>query len=118
MRNSYVLLFASFLFLMNCKDEKKIYKKIETKNYLLEGYTYSNYSDKIFPNKLVLIDKISNDTIYHCTNCYNDFHMILEDTLLIYGGKKTDSVIAHGIILRKIPVPQAYKHNIPFSDSK
>jgi hypothetical protein len=114
MRNSYILLF-SLLFLINCKNEKKVYKKIETKNYLLEGYTYSNYSDKIFPNKLVLIEKISNDTIYHCTNCYNDFHMILEDTLLIYGGKKTDSTIANGIILKKVPVPQTYKYNIPFS---
>jgi len=103
------------MLLMNCKDEKKIYKRIETKSYILEGYTYSNYSDKVFPNELVLIDKTSKDTIYHCTDCYNDFHLILEDTLLIYGGNKLDSTIAHGIILKKIPVPQGYKYNIPFS---
>ncbi|MBE4948321.1 hypothetical protein [Chryseobacterium culicis] len=111
----YFSFFAISLLIFSCKDEKKIYKKIETKSYFVEGYTYSNYSDKVFPNELVLIDKISKDTIYHCENCYKDFHLILEDTLLIYGGKKLDSVIAHGIILKKIPVPQGYKNNLPFS---
>lgn len=104
------------LLLTNCKDDKIIYKKIETKNYLLEGYSHSNFSNKVFNKKLVLIDKIQKDTIYQCENCYNDFHMILEDTLLIYGGRETDSVIAHGIILKKIPVPQEYKYNLPFTE--
>ncbi|KXH84190.1 hypothetical protein AU378_00025 [Chryseobacterium kwangjuense] len=110
----YFTFFAFLLLVLSCKDEKKIYKRIETKNYFLEGYTYSNYSDKVFPNELVLIDKTSKDTIYHCTDCYNDFHLILEDTLLIYGGNKLDSTITHGIILKKVPVPQEYKYNIPF----
>lgn len=113
MRN---LLLSILFFLIACKDEKLIYKKIETKNYLIEGYTYSNYSDKIFPNELVLIDKISKDTIFHCESCYTDFHIILEDTLLIYGGNKLDSTIAHGIILKRIPVSQEYKYNIPFKE--
>ena len=104
---------------MGCKDEKMMYKKIETKNFFLEGYTYSNYSDKIFPMHLALIDKNSKDTIYQCQNCFNDFHMILEDTLMIYGGReRKDSVIAYGIILKRIPVPQSYKYNIPFTESK
>jgi len=111
----YFTFFAPFLLIFSCKDEKKIYKRIETKSYFLEGYTYSNYSDKIFPNELVLIDKTSKDTIYHCSNCYKDFHLILEDTLLIYGGNKLDSTIANGIILKKVAVPQGYKYNIPFS---
>lgn len=110
----YFIIFIFLLLIFSCKDEKKIYKRIETKSYLLEGYTHSNYSDKIFPNELILIDKASKDTIYHCTDCYNDFHLILEDTLLIYGGNKLDSTIANGIILKKIPVPQGYKYNIPF----
>jgi len=110
----YILAIFLLLFSSSCKEEKKTYKKIETKNLFLEGYTYFNYTNKIFPNELVLIDKNSNDTIYHCENCYKDFHMILEDTLLIYGGLKLDSVIDKRIILKKIPVPQGYKYNLPF----
>lgn len=114
-RSYYILPIILLLSLVGCKDEKKTYKKIETKNYFLEGYTYSNYSDKIFPNELVLIDKNSNDTIYRCKNCYNDFHLILEDTLLIYGGNKLDSTLSNKMILKKIPVSQEYKYNLPFS---
>ena len=57
------LIFITTL-LVYCKTDKKIYKKIETKNFYLEGYTYSNYSDKIFPNQLVLIDKNTNVKFY------------------------------------------------------
>jgi Sec7-like guanine-nucleotide exchange factor len=113
-RSYYIFFTLFFLFTSSCKEEKKTFKRIETKNYFLEGYTYFNYTNKIFPNELVLIDNNNNDTIYHCLNCYNDFHMILEDTLLIYGGNKLDSVIDKRIILKKIPVPQEYKYNLPF----
>jgi len=65
----YFTFFVSFLLIFSCKDKKNIYKRIETKSYFLEAYTYSNYSDKIFPNELVLINKTSKDTIYHCLNC-------------------------------------------------
>ncbi|SHN08541.1 hypothetical protein SAMN05444360_1461 [Chryseobacterium carnipullorum] len=43
----YFTIFIFLLLVFSCKDEKKINKRIETKSYLLEGYTYSN---KIFPN--------------------------------------------------------------------
>ena len=113
-----VLIFSvvviSFLILNSCGKEKLTFKTIETKDYILEGYTYVNGTNAIFPNELVLIDKIQKDTIYRCENCYSDFHMILQDTLLIYGGHRLDSTIAHGIKLKKIPVPQTYKHNLPF----
>jgi len=100
----------------NCK-EKVIYKKIETQNYILEGYSYFNNTNKIFPNELVLIDKAQEDTIYKCVNCYKDFHLILEDTLLIFGGKKMDSTIVNGIILKSIPVTQDYKYNLPYKEN-
>ncbi|MPS66744.1 MAG: hypothetical protein DI622_14610 [Chryseobacterium sp.] len=102
------------LLLISCKNDKIIYKKIETKNYFLEGYSYSNFTNKIFPNELVLIDKNNKDTLYHCKSCYNDFHMILEDTLLIYGGVKLDSIINKKIILKRIAVPQDYRYNKPY----
>jgi len=111
-RNLFLIL--TVLFLTSCKEEKLTYKKIETQNYYLEGYSYVNNTNKIFPNELVLIDKNTNDTIYQCENCYNDFHLILEDTLLIYGGKKLDSIINKRIVLKKILVPQQYKYNLPF----
>lgn len=108
---------ALFLLTFSCKEEKLTYKKIETKDYYLEGYTYINNTNKIFPNELILIDKISKDTIYNCQDCFNDFHMILEDTLLIYGGgKRKDSVLAPGIILKRIPVSQEYRYNLPFKE--
>lgn len=113
MRIIIFILSVSFA-MYSCGKKKLIFKKIETKDYFLEGYTYANGTDAIFPNELVLIDKKSKDTIYRCENCYTDFHLILQDTLLIYGGYKLDSTIAHGIILRKIPVPQIYKYNLPF----
>jgi len=122
MIRNLILLFT-VLFLLGCEKEqllsasKLTYKKIETKDYFLEGYTYINNTNKIFPNELVLIDKNKNDTIYHCKNCYSDFHMILEDTLLIYGGNKLDSIIDKKIILKKRPVPQEYKYNLPFDDN-
>lgn len=100
MRNKLIVI--SWLLLLGCQEKKLTYKKIETKNYILEGYTYANFSDKIFPNELVLIKKNSNDTVYRCQNCYRDFHLILEDTLLIYGGKPLDSIIGDGIVLKKI----------------
>ena len=109
-----VLSMIFLLFLLSCQEEKKIYKKIETKNYFLEGFTYFNNTNKIFPNELVLIDKNTNDTIYYCENCYNDFNLILEDTLIIYGGNKLDSIIDKKLILKRIPVPQEYKYNLPF----
>ena len=107
--------FAIIFFTLNsCGKQKLIYKTIETKDYILEGYTYVNGTDAIFPNELVLIYKIQKDTIFRCENCYNDFQMIKEDTLLIYGGKKLDSTIKYGIKLRSIPVNKDYKYNIPF----
>jgi hypothetical protein len=109
-----ILIILSLSFLISCGNKKLTYKKIETKNYILEGYTYANFSDKIFPNNLVLINKNTNDTIYKCQNCYSDFHLILEDTLLIYGGLKLDSIIDNKIILKRIPVSQDYKYNIPW----
>ncbi|MFC3756909.1 hypothetical protein ACFONJ_13095 [Chryseobacterium tructae] len=109
----YILLLI-FLSLVSCKKEKLMYKKIETADYLVEGYTYDNYTDKIFPNELIIVDKVSKDTIFHCSTCYSDFHMILQDTLLIYGGSRLDSTIAHGIFLKRIPVPQMYKNNLPY----
>ncbi|WP_106915753.1 hypothetical protein [Chryseobacterium aurantiacum] len=119
MTRNLILLFT-VLFLLSCEKEslgtvsKLTYKRIETKDYFLEGYIYINNTNKIFPNELVLIDKNKNDTIYHCKSCYRDFHMILEDTLLIYGGNKLDSIIDNKIILKKIPVPQEYRYNLPF----
>ncbi|MGE8514689.1 MAG: hypothetical protein ACN6N7_18440 [Chryseobacterium culicis] len=113
----YIILLVLF-FLTSCNKEKLTYKKIETKDYLIEGYTYDNHTDKIFPNELIIVDKISKDTIFKCQNCYNDFHMILQDTLLIYGGNKLDSTIAHGIFLKRIPVPQMYKYNFPFKNNE
>lgn len=110
------LFLLGLLFLISCNKEKVFYKKIETKDYLVEGYSYENHTDKMFPKELIIIDKVSKDTIYHCSNCYNDFHMILQDTLLIYGGNRLDSTIAHGIFLKRIPVPQMYRYNLPFSD--
>jgi hypothetical protein len=104
----------SFFLLVSCKKEKLTYKKIETRDYYLEGYTYINNTNKIFPNELVLVGKKSKDTLYHCYNCYNDFHLILQDTLLIYGGAKLDSVINKTIILRRVPTTQNYKYNLPF----
>ncbi len=107
--------FVLLLFTFSCKEEKLTYKKIETKDYYIEGYTYINNTNKIFPTELVLIDKTSKDTLYNCQDCFNDFHMVLEDTLLIYGGrKKKDSVIASGIILKRIQVSQDYRYNLPF----
>ena len=105
------LIFITTL-LVYWKNDKKIYKKIETKNFYLEGYTYSNYSDKIFPNQLVLIDKNTKDTVYQCKSCFNDFNFILEDTLFIYGGKTSDSIIDGKIILKRVSVPQSFKNNI------
>ncbi|MEN4760625.1 hypothetical protein ABEG63_09855 [Chryseobacterium sp. C39-AII1] len=116
MIKSLRLIFIS-LVLLSCNEHKLFYKKIETGSYKIEGYTYDNYTDRIFPSELIIIHKLSKDTIFKCENCYRDFHMILEDTLLIYGGKRLDSTIAHGIILKKIPVPQNYKYNPRFSDS-
>jgi hypothetical protein len=37
--------------------------------------------------------------------------MILEDTILIYGGKKLDSMISNKLIIKRIPVPANYKYN-------
>ena len=76
---SYCYLILITTLLVGCKNDKLIYKKIETKNFYLEGYTYSNYSDKIFPIQLVLIDKNTKDTAYQCENCFKDFNFILED---------------------------------------
>ncbi|MBB4806997.1 hypothetical protein HNP38_002293 [Chryseobacterium defluvii] len=112
------MIFLILFFLISCKNEKLTYKKIETKDYLIEGYTYINNTNKVFPNELIIVDKTSKDTIFHCMRCYTDFHMILQDTLLIYGGNKLDSTLAHGIILKRRPVPQGYKYNLPYKSSE
>lgn len=116
MKIKHILIFLPILLIFSsCENKKLTYKKIETKNYKIEGYTYTNYTDHIFPNDLVVIDKGLNDTIYHCQNCYRDFNMILEDTLLIYGGSEnSEMTIADKIILKKVKVSQDFKYNIPF----
>ncbi len=111
-RTFYYIFFI--LLLIGCEKRKLTYKTIETENYFLEGYTYINGTDKIFPNELVLIDKNTKDTVYKCENCYKDFHIILEDTLLIYGGNKLDSAIHNKLIIKRIPVPNDYKYNKPW----
>jgi lipoprotein len=108
MRFYYIFFILLFI---GCEKKKLTYKTIETKNYFLTGYSYTNGTDKIFPNELVLIDKNTKDTIYKCENCYRDFHIILEDTILIYGGKKLDSMITNKLIIKRIPVPANYKYN-------
>ena len=115
---SYCYLILITTLLVGCKNDKLIYKKIETKNFYLEGYTYSNYSDKIFPIQLVLIDKNTKDTAYQSENCFKDFNFILEDTLFIYGGITSDSIIDEKIILKRISVPQSFKNNIPWKDTR
>ena len=111
-RTFYYIFFI--LLFIGCEKGKLTYKTIETENYFLEGYTYINGTDKIFPNELVLIDKNTKDTVYKCENCYKDFHIILEDTLLIYGGNKLDSIIHNKLIIKRIPVPNDYKYNKPW----
>lgn len=104
------------LSLIGC-TEKIFYKKIETKNYFVEGYSYINGTDKIFPNELILINKNTKDTIYKCIDCYSDFNIILEDTLLIYGGERSDTLISNNMVIRKVLV-KSNKYNAPFRQKK
>ncbi len=64
------------------------------------------------------IDKNTKDTAYQCENCFKDFNFILEDTLFIYGGITSDSIIDEKIILKRISVPQSFKNNIPWKDTR
>jgi len=81
-----------FVVLYSCKEEKLYYKKIETRDYKVETYTYGNYTDKIFPDYLIVIDKKVGDTVYNCQNCYTDVSVIL-DTVVVYCYCKKDSIL-------------------------
>ena len=55
MRFYYIFFILLFI---GCEKKKLTYKTIETKNYFLTGYSYTNGTDKVFPNELVLIIRI------------------------------------------------------------